>query len=182
MAVASAIGDSKHGRMAIAYAIDDFRRGRAATSSPLSVGRPRARNGDDCAAISVGRVVAPSTLGGWRSLGRGTPWMRAARCRTLLHIPLLCSSGMLLCWLLPSGLHWLLHSGTPLSNNRWFLHTGRELLLFSSRWLLSNSRWLLHSGRGLLLSRSYWFLPSGLGRFHTRMFHRWFLIDGMLLQ
>ncbi|RRT64622.1 hypothetical protein B296_00012727 [Ensete ventricosum] len=31
--------------------------------------------------------------------------MRAARCGTLLCISLLCSSGMLLYWLLPSGLH-----------------------------------------------------------------------------
>ncbi|RWV76937.1 hypothetical protein GW17_00062310, partial [Ensete ventricosum] len=37
----------------------------------------------------VGRVVASSPVGGWRSLGRETPWMRAARRSTLLHIPLL---------------------------------------------------------------------------------------------
>ncbi|RZS27486.1 hypothetical protein BHM03_00060961 [Ensete ventricosum] len=123
--------------------------------------------GDDCFCnrrgkrdgcdLSVGRVVASSPLGGWRSLGRATPWMQAARCGTLLHI--LCSSGMLLRWLLPYGLRWLLHIGTPLSSS----HSGRGLLL---------SRWLLHSGRGLLLSNSNWFLPSSLGRFHTRMFHR----------
>ncbi|RWW61653.1 hypothetical protein BHE74_00031275 [Ensete ventricosum] len=41
---------------------------------------------------------------------------------------------------------------------------------------------LLHSGRGLLLFSSRWFLPSGLGRFHVRIFHRWFLLGGMLLQ
>ncbi|RWV77832.1 hypothetical protein GW17_00061301 [Ensete ventricosum] len=128
----------------------------------------RARNGGGCAAIgagftaalrscdnskgdgcdlSVGRVVASSPLGGWRSLRRAA----------LLRI--LCSSGMFLRWLLPSGLRWLLHSGTPLSSS----HSGRGLLL---------SRWLLHSGRGFLLSNSRWFLPSSLGRFHTRMFHR----------
>ncbi|RZS25444.1 hypothetical protein BHM03_00058636 [Ensete ventricosum] len=144
--------------------------------SPRSGTDSRARNGGGCAAIGAGftaalpaatprataasaigverarRVVASSPLGGWRSLGRATPWMRA----TLLRI--LCSSGMLLRWLLPSGLRWLLPSGTPLSSNN-----GRGLLL---------NRWLLHSGRGLLLSNSRWFLPSSLGRFHTRMFHR----------
>ncbi|RRT44725.1 hypothetical protein B296_00036123 [Ensete ventricosum] len=148
----------------------------------------RARNGGGCAAIGagftaalrscgksgvetataasaigdsgVGRVVASSPLGGWRSLGRETPWMRAAIRGTLLRIPLLCSNGMLLHWLLPSDHRRLLHSGTP----------------------LSSSRWLLHSGRGLLLSSSRWFLPSGLGRFHTRMFHRWFILGGMLLR
>ncbi|RRT75631.1 hypothetical protein B296_00002350 [Ensete ventricosum] len=108
--------------------------------------------------------------------------MRTTRCGTLLGIPLLCSSGMLLRWLLPNGLRWLLNNGTPLSSSHWFLHSGRGLLLFSSRWFLSSSCWLLHSGRELLLSSSRWFLPSGLGRFHTKMFHRWFLLDGMLLQ
>ncbi|RRT46838.1 hypothetical protein B296_00024996 [Ensete ventricosum] len=89
---------------------------------------------------------------------------------------------MLLRWLLPSGLRWLLHSGTPLSNSHWFLHIGRGLLLFSNRWFLSSKRWLLHSRRGMLLSSSRWFLPSSLGRFHPRMFHHWFLLGGMLLQ
>ncbi|RZS29424.1 hypothetical protein BHM03_00063155 [Ensete ventricosum] len=116
----------------------------------------RRGRGDGCD-LSVGRVVASSPLGGWRSLGRATPWMRAAGRGTLLRI--LCSSGMLLCWLLPNGLRWLLHSRTPLSSS----HSRRGLLL---------SRWLLHSGRGLLLSNSRWFLPNILGRFHTRMFHR----------
>ncbi|RWV78625.1 hypothetical protein GW17_00060377 [Ensete ventricosum] len=148
--------------------------------SPRRETYSRVRNGGGCAAIeagfiatlrscelqrgkgdgcdpSVGRVVASSPLGGWRSLGRATPWMRAARCGTLLRI--LCSSGMLLRWLLPSGLRWLLHSGTPLSSS----HSGRGLLL---------NHWLLHSRTGLLLSNSRWFLPSSLGRFHTRMFHR----------
>ncbi|RRT39227.1 hypothetical protein B296_00041103 [Ensete ventricosum] len=129
----------------------------------------------------VGRVVASSPLGSWRSLERETPWIRVARRVTLLRIPLLCSSGILR-WLLPSGLHWLLHNGTPLSSNRWFLHSRKVLLPFSLCWFLSSSRWLLHSGRGLLLSSSRWFLPSGLGRFPTRMFHCWFLLGGMLLQ
>ncbi|RWW67000.1 hypothetical protein BHE74_00025584 [Ensete ventricosum] len=65
--------------------------------------------------------------------------MRAARHGTLLRILLRCSSGMLLHWLLPSGLRWLLHIETPLSSSRWFLHSGRGLLLFSSCWFLSNS-------------------------------------------
>ncbi|RWW35255.1 hypothetical protein BHE74_00059829, partial [Ensete ventricosum] len=64
----------------------------------------RRGKGDGCD-LSVGRVVASSPLGGWRSLRRAA----------LLRI--LCSSGMFLRWLLPSGLRRLLHSGTPLSSS-----------------------------------------------------------------
>ncbi|RRT34914.1 hypothetical protein B296_00044724, partial [Ensete ventricosum] len=143
MAVASAIGNSTRGRTAIASAIGDLMRGTASSFfSPRRGTASRARNGGGCTAIGagfiaalqscdksgvervtaasvgdsgVGRVVASSPLGGWRSLARETPWMRAVRRDTLLHIPLLCSSGMLLRWLLPSSLRWLLHSRTPLS-------------------------------------------------------------------
>ncbi|RRT64623.1 hypothetical protein B296_00012725 [Ensete ventricosum] len=66
---------------------------------------------------------------------------------------LLWSNGMLLHWLLPSGLRWLLHSGMPLSSSRWFLHSGRGMLLSSSRWFLHSGR--VHSRRGMLL-------PNGL--------------------
>ncbi|RWW39833.1 hypothetical protein BHE74_00054797 [Ensete ventricosum] len=41
--------------------------------------------------------------------------------------------------------------------------------------LLSSNRWFLHSGREMLL-------PSGLGWFHSGIFLRWFLLDGMLLR
>ncbi|RWW55646.1 hypothetical protein BHE74_00037703 [Ensete ventricosum] len=141
MAVASAIGNSTRGRTATASAIGDLRRG-SGFFSPRHGTASRARNSVGCIVIGagfiaalqscdksgveratiasigdsgVGRVVASSPLGGWRSLGRGTPLMRAVRRDTLLHIPLLCSSGMLLRWLLPSGLCWLLHSRMPLS-------------------------------------------------------------------
>ncbi|RRT32107.1 hypothetical protein B296_00057328 [Ensete ventricosum] len=40
VAVTSAIGNFKHGRLTIASVIDDFRHGRAMASSPLGAGRP----------------------------------------------------------------------------------------------------------------------------------------------
>ncbi|RRT38650.1 hypothetical protein B296_00052110 [Ensete ventricosum] len=105
----------------------------------------RARKGGGCATIRAGFIVALRSYGN-SSVERATA--ATLVCGTLLRI--LCSSGMLLRWLLPSGLHWLLNSGMPLSSS----HSGRGLLL---------SRWLLHSKRGLLLSNSHWFLPSSLG-------------------
>ncbi|RRT35677.1 hypothetical protein B296_00038015 [Ensete ventricosum] len=51
--------------------------------------------------------------------------------------------------------------------------TAEVMLLSSSRWFLHSGR--VHSGREMLL-------PSGLGRFHSGMFLRWFLLDGMLLR
>ncbi|RZS06915.1 hypothetical protein BHM03_00037649 [Ensete ventricosum] len=104
--------------------------------------------------------------------------MQTARRGTLLRMPLLCSSGMILCWLLPSGLRWLLHTRMPLSSSYWSplhngsIHSERGMLLSSSRWFLHSER--VPSGRGMLLS-------YGLGRFYSRMFLRWFLLGGMLL-
>ncbi|RWV94723.1 hypothetical protein GW17_00042710 [Ensete ventricosum] len=95
---------------------------------------PRAHSLALVTAIGAGDDSFSFSLPNDERAALSSPWMRAARRRgTLLRKPLLCSNGMLLCFLhsgmllylfLPNGIRRFLHSGMLL---HWFLFSGMLL-------------------------------------------------------